>query len=141
MLLQGLSEEEFYMKQLEGFQLSGKENHVCLLQKKLSALDDAEAETGMEDIPYANAIGSKMYAIIGTRCDLGYALGLVSRLISKPEMIHWTERVWRYLTGIQDQIMLKNEAFMVEIFCDSNLLLLFLDKRLLISEYFLHGWW
>ena len=47
---------------------------------KLSALDDAEAETSMEDIPYANAIRSIMYAMIGTRCDLGYALGWLAGL-------------------------------------------------------------
>ena len=68
---------------------------------KLSTLDDAEAETSMEDIPYANAIGSIMYAMIGTMCDLGYALGLVSRFMSKPGMVHWTAVKWvlRYMKG------------------------------------------
>ena len=91
---------------------------------KLSALDDAEAETSMEDIPYANAIGSIMYAMIGTMCDLGYALGLVSRFMSKPGMVHWTAVKWvlRYLKGTQDLKLCfrKNEVFKVEGFCDSD---------------------
>ena len=54
----------------------------------LSAIDDDEAETSMDDIPYANAIGSIMYAMIGTRCDLAYALGLVSRFMSNLGMVY-----------------------------------------------------
>ncbi|XP_048619931.1 secreted RxLR effector protein 161-like [Brassica napus] len=105
---------------------------------KLSSLDDAEAETNMEDIPYANAIGSIMYAMIGTRCDLGYGLGLVSRFLSKPGMVHWTAVKWvlRYLKGTQDLKLCfrKNEAFKVEGFYDSDFSS-DLDKRMSISGY------
>ena len=68
------------------------------------SIDDDEAETSMDDIPYANAIGSIMYAMIGTRCDLAYAFGLVSRFMSNHGIVYWTAVKWvlRYLKGTQD---------------------------------------
>ena len=42
---------------------------------KLYVVVDDKAETSMDDISYASYIGSIMYAMIGTRCDLAYALG------------------------------------------------------------------
>ena len=56
---------------------------------KLKAVEDGEQETEMENVPYSNAIGSIMYAMIGTRCDLAYAVGLVSRYMSRPGLMHW----------------------------------------------------
>ncbi|XP_075515339.1 secreted RxLR effector protein 161-like [Primulina tabacum] len=55
----------------------------------------------MEKIPYANAVGSLMYAMICTRPDLAYAVSLVSRYISKPGRNHWEAMKWifRYLRG------------------------------------------
>ena len=42
---------------------------------KLYVVVDDKAETSIDDISYASYIGSIMYAMIGTRCDLAYALG------------------------------------------------------------------
>jgi hypothetical protein len=36
--LHGELEEKIYMKQLEGYVVEGKENHVCLLKKSLYGL-------------------------------------------------------------------------------------------------------
>ena len=105
---------------------------------KLYVVVDDEAETSMDDIPYANAIRSIMYVMIGMRCDLAYALELVSRFMSKPEMVHWTAFKWvlRYLKGTQDLKLCfrKIEVFRVEDFCDSNFAL-DLDKIRSISGY------
>ncbi|CAM8922241.1 unnamed protein product [Rhodiola kirilowii] len=43
----------------------------------------------MENIPYSNALGSLMYAMIATRPDLSYAVSLLSRYMSKPGKYHW----------------------------------------------------
>ena len=32
----------------------------------------------MKDVPYASAVGSLMYAMVGSRSDLGFAVGLIS---------------------------------------------------------------
>ena len=109
-----------------------------MCQRKLSAVDDDEVETCMDDITYANAIGSTMYAMIGTWGDLSYAFGLVSWYMSKHGMVHWTAVKWvlRYLKGTQNLKLYfrKNEVFMVESFCDSDLAS-DLDKRRSISGY------
>lgn len=55
----------------------------------------------MERIPYANAVGSLMYAMICTRPDLGHVVNLVSRYMSSPGKRHWEAMKWifRYLRG------------------------------------------
>jgi hypothetical protein len=60
-----------------------------------------EDEEDMSHVPYANAIGSFMYAMVCTRPDIAYAVGVLSRYMSKPGKEHWTKvkRVFRYLRG------------------------------------------
>ena len=43
-----------------------------------------EEKVYMSKIPYSNAVGSLMYATIGTRLDIAYGVSLVSRFMSKP---------------------------------------------------------
>lgn len=43
----------------------------------------------MESIPYARVVGSLIYAMIGSRPNLAYAVGIVSIFLSKPRMDHW----------------------------------------------------
>ena len=43
----------------------------------------------MENIPYANAIGTIMYSMISTRPDLSYSISLLSRYMSNPGKAHW----------------------------------------------------
>jgi hypothetical protein len=58
-------------------------------------------EEDMSHFPYANAIGSLMYAMFCTRPDIAHAVGVLSRCMSKPGKEHWTtvKRVFRYLCG------------------------------------------
>ncbi|KAK9067203.1 hypothetical protein SSX86_014529 [Deinandra increscens subsp. villosa] len=59
----------------------------------------------MEKVPYANAVGSLMYLMVCTRPDMGYAVSLVSRYISRPGKLHWNAVKWilRYLSGTKDK--------------------------------------
>jgi hypothetical protein len=52
-------------------------------------------------IPYASAVGSLMYAMVCTRPDIAYAVGVVSRFLSNPGKEHWAAIKWilRYLRG------------------------------------------
>ena len=40
-------------------------------------------------IPYKNAVGSLMYAMIGTRPDIAKAIGAASRFMANAGQLHW----------------------------------------------------
>lgn len=106
-------------------------------QFRLSAIKDGdEQEPVGDDVPYANSIGSIMYAMIGTRCD--NAVGLISRFMSNPGSVHWSAVKWvlRYRKGTHDMklVFRKTENFVVEGFCDSDFSS-DLDRRRSISGY------
>ena len=58
----------------------------------------------MQHIPYREAVGSLMYAVLGTRPDISYAISTVSRFCSNPGTPHWeaVQRIYRYLIGTKD---------------------------------------
>jgi hypothetical protein len=53
---------------------------------------------------YQRAIGSLMYAMIGTRPDIAFAVSVVSRFASNPDNTHWlaVQQIFRYLRGTID---------------------------------------
>eukprot|EP00253_Pinus_taeda_P031844 PITA_31844 len=112
--LHGDLEEEIYMKQPEGFAVKGKKELDSKPVKvpipvgvKLSAEQcpkTQEEEEEMSCVPYASAVGSLMYAMVCTRLNIAYAVGVLSRFMSKLGKEHWTsvKRVFRYLHGTSD---------------------------------------
>ena len=50
---------------------------------------------------YQSAVGSLMYAMLGSRPDIAYTVGLVSSFSTNPGNEHWTavKRIFRYLAG------------------------------------------
>ncbi|RVW71154.1 Retrovirus-related Pol polyprotein from transposon TNT 1-94 [Vitis vinifera] len=63
-----------------------------------------EERDHMSKVPYASAIGSLMYAMVCTRPDIAYAVGVVSRFMSRRGKQHWEAVKWilRYLKGSLD---------------------------------------
>jgi len=63
-----------------------------------------EEKEYMSRIPYANAVGSLMYAMVSTRPDISHAVGVVSRFMENPGKEHWAAVKWvlRYLRGTSD---------------------------------------
>ena len=57
----------------------------------------------MQNVLYAQSVGSLMYVMTSTRPDICHTIGLVSRYQSNPEKQHWmtVKRVIRYLKGTQ----------------------------------------
>ena len=55
----------------------------------------------MSKIPYANIVGSIMYAMVCTRTDLSHAISVVSRFMVDPCREHWFALKWllRYVKG------------------------------------------
>ena len=70
------------------------------LSSRHSPSTDKEKED-MRRVPYASAVGSFMYAMVCTRPDIAYAVGVVSRFLSNPGRQHWEAIKWimRYLRG------------------------------------------
>lgn len=58
----------------------------------------------MDKIPYSSAVGSLMYAMIATRPDIAFAVGVVSRYMSNPGRKHWetVKGILRYLKATKD---------------------------------------
>ena len=52
-------------------------------------------------IPYREAVGCLMYAMVLTRPDIAFAVSRVAKFTSKPRNSHWTavKRIFRYLSG------------------------------------------
>ena len=58
----------------------------------------------MRRVPYREAVGSLMYAVVGTRPDIAYAVSYLAQFMSNPGRMHWeaVKRVIRYLKGTKD---------------------------------------
>ncbi|KAF7334226.1 Transcription factor [Mycena sanguinolenta] len=71
------------------------------LDPHVNLYDVNASEEDVDFSLYSQLIGSLMYAAIGTRPDIAYAVSLLARFMSKPKRIHWdaAKRVLRYLTG------------------------------------------
>ena len=55
----------------------------------------------MRNVPYREAVGSLMYAAMGTRPDIAFATSTVAQFSDNPGWIHWeaVKRIFRYLLG------------------------------------------
>jgi hypothetical protein len=55
----------------------------------------------MKKVSYQSAVGNLMYAIVCTRPDIAYAIGVVSRFMSNLGEAHWVAVKWIciYLRG------------------------------------------
>ena len=104
-----LSLKEYIGKVLQRFHMEGAKSISTPLPPyvKLSALDSPQTKverTEMVKIPYASACGGLMYAMVATRPDIAFAVGVISRYMANPGKQHWeaVKGVMRYLKGTQD---------------------------------------
>ncbi|KAH9704361.1 Integrase catalytic domain-containing protein [Citrus sinensis] len=71
------------------------------LSKQEEPEEKAEVEH-MKNIPYTSVVGCIMYAMVCTRPDLAYGIGVLSRFMSNPGKHHWHAAKWmlrRSITG------------------------------------------
>ena len=61
----------------------------------------------MRRYPYASAVGSLIYAMLCTRPDICYAVGMVSRFQSNPGPDHWTavKNILKYLRRTRNYML------------------------------------
>ena len=105
-----LTQKQYLKKVLQCFGLHSNSKHVSTplaphlkLSAQLSPKSEEEREY-MEKVPYANAVGSLMYAMVCTRPDISQAVGVVSRYMHDPGKGHWQAVKWilRYLQKTVD---------------------------------------
>ena len=87
--LLGLSQETYIKKMLERYHMQDSKLMDTPVEKSLSLSLDmcpktSEEKEKMSRVPYASAVGSLMYAMMCTRPDICYAVGLISRFQSNP---------------------------------------------------------
>ncbi|KAK8523044.1 hypothetical protein V6N12_073755 [Hibiscus sabdariffa] len=107
--LLGLSQSTYIDKMLKRFSMEESKRgflpmrHGISLSKEMCPSTPQERER-MSQIPYASTIGSIMYAMIGTRPDLSYALSMTSRYQANPGEGHWTavRNILKYLRRTKD---------------------------------------
>uniref|UniRef100_A0A2N9F2S2 CCHC-type domain-containing protein n=1 Tax=Fagus sylvatica TaxID=28930 RepID=A0A2N9F2S2_FAGSY len=99
-----LDQENYLEKVLKRFKMeycrpmSTPVSKGTIFNKSMCPTNKTELEE-MKAVPYAQAVGSLMYAMTSTRPDICYAVGLVSRYQSNPGKAHWqaVKRIFRYL--------------------------------------------
>ena len=78
----------------------------------------------MSRIPYASTVGSLMYAMMATRPDVAYVVGVTSHDMSKPRQEYWkaVNNIFRYLQGTDglQLIFSSDHPINVESFTDSD---------------------
>ncbi|KAL1300528.1 hypothetical protein AAHE18_18G189400 [Arachis hypogaea] len=126
----GLSQEAYINKVLERFKMQNcspsvapivKGDKFCLDQCPKNELEKKQ----MQNIPYASAVGSLIYAQVCTRPDIAFAVSMLGRYQSNPGIIHWraTKKVLRYLQGTKDFMLTYRRTDNLEIvgYSDSDL--------------------
>ncbi|KAI3655909.1 hypothetical protein MP638_003672, partial [Amoeboaphelidium occidentale] len=91
--------------------------YISFLATKFNVPINTKVDTPMEqgfntafytnkatDVPYKEMIGSLMYAMLGTRPDIAFAIGFLCRFMSDPAVEHWKalRRVLTYLVNTKD---------------------------------------
>ena len=74
---------------------------------KLSLEDSpkfGDEKVEMAQVPYSSVVGSLMYAMIATRPDIAFAMGVVSHYMSNPGRICTTQRICAYALEIKMKV-------------------------------------
>ena len=100
----GLSEARYIDKVLEWFSMQNSKKGLLPFRHGVPLFDDQRPKTLKEEnmmrqVPYASAVGSLMYAMLCTRPDICYSVGMVSRYQSNPGHKHWqaVKHILKYL--------------------------------------------
>ncbi|KAH9705191.1 hypothetical protein KPL70_011781 [Citrus sinensis] len=96
--------------------------HGITFSKDQSPKTSEEIER-MRRVPYAEAVGSLMYAMLCTRPDICFAVGMVSRYQSNPGPEHWTavKHIMKYLKRTKNYMLVYSGDELILVgYTDSN---------------------
>jgi hypothetical protein len=101
-----LSQADYVKKVLERFSMDNVKPVITPLANhfRLSTSQCPKTVEEIEDmskVPYANAVGCQIYAMVCTSLDLAQAVSVVSKYMASPGREHWDAIKWifRYLRG------------------------------------------
>ena len=107
--LLGLSQDTYIKKIIERFRMENSKPIDTSVEKGSAlCLDQCpktdEEKKRMSTVPYVEAIGNLMYAMLCTRPDICFAVRMVSRYQSDPRPAHSAvvKRIFLYLQGTTD---------------------------------------
>ncbi|CAM8879912.1 unnamed protein product [Rhodiola kirilowii] len=101
-----LCQTDYLTKVIEKFEMVQAKPVLTPVASHFKLSKDQEPQTKeelayMENVPYSNAVGCLMYAMVCTRPDIAHGVSLVSRHMANPGKYHWQAVKWllRYIKG------------------------------------------
>ena len=108
----GLSQARYIDKGLERFSMQNSKKGLLPFRHGVPLSDDQrpktlEEENMMRQVPYASVVGSLMYAMLCTRQDICYLVGMVSQYQSNPGPKHWQaiKHILKYLRRTRNYML------------------------------------
>nr|GEW40535.1 retrotransposon protein, putative, Ty1-copia subclass [Tanacetum cinerariifolium] len=108
-LLIGLCQSAYIKKILKRYCMENSKRRSIHMQEKLKLSKSQGASTPaklkrMQNVPYASAVGSIMYAVRCTRLDVVFAQNVTSRFQQNPSDLYWTtiKNILKYLRNTKD---------------------------------------
>ncbi|GJR77277.1 retrotransposon protein, putative, ty1-copia subclass [Tanacetum coccineum] len=108
----GLCQSAYIEKILKRYFMENSKRGTIPMQDKLKLSKSQGASTPaekqrMQNVPYASAIGSIMYAVRCTRLDVAFAQNITSRFQQNPGELHWTtvKNILKYLRNTKDMFL------------------------------------
>ncbi|KAL0549956.1 hypothetical protein IC582_014451 [Cucumis melo] len=107
-----MSQTSYIVKMLSRYKIQNSKKGLLPYRYKIHLLKEQCPKTpqeveDMSNIPYAFAVGSLMYAMLCTKPDICYSLGIVSRYQFNPGRDHWTvvKNILKYLRRTKDYML------------------------------------
>nr|GEY09055.1 retrotransposon protein, putative, Ty1-copia subclass [Tanacetum cinerariifolium] len=118
MRLIGLCQSAYIKKILKRYCIENSKRRSIPIQEKLKLSKSQCASTPtevkrMQNVPYASAIGSIMYAMRCTRLDVAFAHNVTSRFQQNPGDLHWTtvKNILKYLKNTKDMVLVDTYGY------------------------------
>ena len=120
-----LDQETYTEKVLKDFDMwdsAPKDTPMVVGTKLIPARKDSPIDVKSRAL-YQSAVGSLMYAMLGTRPDIAFPVSVISRFSANPTKSHWeaVKRIFRYLKGtIKYRLTFRGDVQPLTGFTDSD---------------------
>ena len=120
-----INQSAYARKILDRFNFSDCKSVSTPMLKPPAEKNEMKEESNAPKFPYRQAVGALMYLMVGTRPDLAYSVGFLSRFLENPstEDIVRVKRVLRYIKGTIDKgitYQVKGEKGVLKCYSDAD---------------------